>query len=217
MMTDDVLMEKVNELKSIPEVRLQIEQRLREFTSFSDKDDSEWFSEMCFCLLTSNSRADTAMKIQEELGARGFIDSSADEIKDVIMKHKHRFHNNKTRFIMAARDRGLTSVRKTIEPLALRSQEEAREWLVSNVKGLAYKEASHFLRNVGFFDLAILDRHILNLMKEYGYIEERPKSLNRKNYVEIENVFKEMARMNSMSCAELDFYMWYMKAGGVLK
>jgi N-glycosylase/DNA lyase len=94
---------------------------------------------------------------------------------------------------------------------------QAREWLVKNIKGLGYKEASHFLRNVGYKNLAILDRHIVNLMLEHGYIEEKPKSLNRKIYTELENIFKKIADKLKMSMAELDMYMWYMKTGKVLK
>jgi len=35
------------------------------------------------------------------------------------------------------------------------------EWLVKNLTGLGYKEAGHFLRNIGSGKIAILDRHIL--------------------------------------------------------
>ena len=39
---------------------------------------------------------------------------------------------------------------------------EIREWLVENVRGMGYKESSHFLRNIGLGEnIAILDRHIL--------------------------------------------------------
>ena len=92
----------------------------------------------------------------------------------------------------------------------------AREWLVKNVKGIGYKEASHFLRNVGYKNLAILDRHILNLMDEEGLIE-KPKSLTRKNYLEIEKKFIALSKRLKMSAAELDLHMWHMKTGEVLK
>ena len=93
----------------------------------------------------------------------------------------------------------------------------AREWLVKNIKGLGYKEASHFLRNVGFCNLAILDRHIINLLIENGLLKEKPKSLTKKIYLEIEERFMALAGSLKMSAAELDLYMWYIKAGEVLK
>ena len=88
---------------------------------------------------------------------------------------------------------------------------------MKNIKGLGYKEASHFMRNVGYNNLAILDRHILNLMLEQGYLRAKPKTLTRKTYFEIEQKFKKIADGLRMSMAELDLYMWYMKTGEVLK
>jgi N-glycosylase/DNA lyase len=79
------------------------------------------------------------------------------------------------------------------------------------------KEASHFLRNVGHKDLAILDRHILNLMFDRGYLLERPKTLTPKQYLAVEETFNMIAENLEMSSAELDLYMWYMKTGIVLK
>ena len=73
------------------------------------------------------------------------------------------------------------------------------------------------MRNVGYFNFAILDRHILNLMKDHGVIKEKPKPVSKRKYFEIENKFKEMAERIKMKPAELDFYMWCMKTGEVLK
>ena len=44
------------------------------------------------------------------------------------------------------------------------------------IKGLGYKEASHFLRNIGFPGYAILDKHILNSLREMGVIGKRMRS-----------------------------------------
>ena len=82
---------------------------------------------------------------------------------------------------------------------------------------VGYKEASHFLRNIGFKNLAILDRHILNLMLEEGLIEERPKPLGGKKYLGIEKRFLKLAKGLKMPAAELDLFMWFMKTGKVLK
>lgn len=52
---------------------------------------------------------------------------------------------------------------------------------------MSYKEASHFLRNVGFGeDIAILDRHILKNLVKLEVINELPKTLTPKLYLEIE-------------------------------
>jgi len=94
---------------------------------------------------------------------------------------------------------------------------QAREWLVKNVKGIGYKEASHFLRNVGFDNLAILDRHVLSVLHEYGLIDEVPRSLTCGRYLEIEEKLVELSEKLGLTLGELDLYLWYLKTGEVLK
>lgn len=204
----------IKEIKYIKNssVKNKVDKRLKEFKNFKNKNTKEWFSELCFCILTANSKAVTALKIQEELTPKGFCEYSLNNVRKTIRKNKHRFYNNKAKYIIAARKH--IDIKNKIKGLG---EIKAREWLVKNVKGLGYKEASHFLRNVGCKNLAILDRHILNLMKEYNLIKEKPKILNKKNYLEIETIFKKIADTLKMPCARLDLYMWYMKTGEVLK
>ncbi len=202
---------QIEELRK-SDVRNVVEQRLKEFKEFENKTDKEWFCELCFCLLTANSRAQTAINIQNELGADGFLDLTREEITEAIKRNKHRFHNNKARYIVEARK--YKDIRSIIKDM---DEKTAREWLAVNIKGLGYKEASHFLRNTGGTKLAILDRHILNLFLENGYLIEKPSSLNRKKYLEIEEIFNKIAELLDMNSSELDLYMWYLKTGEVLK
>ena len=84
---------------------------------------------------------------------------------------------------------------------------------------MGYKEASHFLRNIGFADdLAILDRHILKNLKIFGIIEEIPKSLSKKKYLEIEKAMKKFAiEKVKVPVAHLDFLFWYLFNGEIFK
>jgi len=199
------IIKQINVLKK-SSIKNKIDNRLKEF-----ENNKEWFSELCFCLLTANSKAKTAINIQNELGEKGFLNYDVEKIKDSIIKNKHRFHNNKSKFIVEARK--FSDIK---ELLKNKNEFESREFLVENVKGLGYKEASHFLRNVGYKNLAILDRHIINLMIENKIIE-KPKNLSKKNYLYVEEKFKEISEKTNMNCAEVDMYMWYMKTGEVLK
>ena len=93
---------------------------------------------------------------------------------------------------------------------------EIREWIVKNVKGLGYKEASHFLRNIGYKNLAIIDFHIIDVLVKNKIIK-RPKTLTKKKYLEIENKLRTIAKKAKMTLAELDLYLWYMETRKVLK
>lgn len=191
----------------------RVDNRLKDFSRFSKRSGEEWFSELCFCILTANSKARTAIAIQKELRAEGFLHCTKAQLSSCIRRNKHRFHNNKARFILAARK--FSDVRDVLR--GLKTSQEKREWLVANIKGLGYKEASHFLRNTGHFDLAILDRHVLNILLENQLLKDKPKSLTRKDYLEIEEKLARICKRLNMSQAELDLYLWYMKGGDVLK
>ncbi|MBU1201552.1 MAG: N-glycosylase/DNA lyase [Nanoarchaeota archaeon] len=209
------LIKQVIDLKN-SSVGKVVEQRLVEFDSFKKRSSEDWFCELCFCLLTANSKASTAIKIYDELGFKGFSEYSLEDVTAVIRKYNHRFHNNKAKYIVQARE--FLDLKWIIQGVAHEEGSSgAREWLVENVKGIGYKEASHFLRNVGFKDVAILDRHILNLMVENNLLKQKPKSLSKKNYLELEQNFKKVANKAKMSVAELDLYMWCLKVGDVLR
>lgn len=193
-----------------------IDAKLSYFSSYLS--DEQWFSELCFCLLTANAKSQTACDIQEFLGYDGFVTLSEDALARVILSHKHRFYRVKAGYIVEAR-KYHRNIKKEIESMLAQGMHivEVRDSLALSVKGFGYKEASHFLRNVGFFDLAILDRHILGLMVEYGYISEKPKTLTKHVYHKVEKVFEKMAQQVGMKPGELDYYMFYVKTGKVLK
>ncbi|MFH0835233.1 MAG: N-glycosylase/DNA lyase [Candidatus Micrarchaeota archaeon] len=174
------------------------------------KRNSDWFSELCFCLLTANWTAEGGMRIQKEGG--DFASLPAKQIRALLKRCGHRFPNARAKYICEAKRHrdALRDLRR------LPNDAERREWLVRNVRGLGYKEASHFLRNVGFLDAAIIDRHILNVLAEYGIIK-KPKTLTRRRYLEIEGALRRIARRMRLSLGELDFYLWWMKTGKILK
>ena len=86
------------------------------------------------------------------------------------------------------------------------------------MKGLGWKESSHFLRNVGYFDVAILDRHIVSNMREHRLTQEDDKKgLTKRRYLEYERLLEYVAERVDMTLGEMDLYLWYRKTGKVLK
>jgi N-glycosylase/DNA lyase len=202
-------------------VKTKIRGRLNEFRKiWQQGDDYDIFAELVFCLLTPQSKAkscDSAVGslIKKNLILNGSLSKIAKELKDYT-----RFHNNKARYIVVARKtftiNGSISIKNHITSLG--DTKEVREWFVSNVKGLGYKEASHFLRNIGFGeDLAILDRHILKNLKIMGIIEEIPTSMTKRRYFRIENKMREFSKRTKIPMAHLDLLLWYKETGEIFK
>lgn len=80
------------------------------------------------------------------------------------------------------------------------------------------KEASHFLRNIGFSNnqIAILDRHILKNLKAQNLIKET-KIKSEKHYLEIEQIYLNYAKETNIPADELDLLWWSQENGEIFK
>lgn len=195
------------------ETRKQVRARLKEFRALGKKGNPALFRELCFCILTANFHAERSIRIQRAVGD-GFLTLSEKRLAGKLKTLGHRYPNARAGYIVEAR----THMGELAEIAKSRNSSESRTWLVENVKGIGYKEASHFLRNTGHRDLAIIDFHIIDLLAEYGLIGGKPKGvIARKRYLQIENLLKKVAAKLNISLAELDMYLWYAETGKVLK
>lgn len=207
----DQLLKHIENLKK-SSVKRVIDKRINEFKEAGTGSNNEVFKELCFCLLTANYNAEKSIHIQNNLND-GFLSLLEADLVDMLKKFGHRFPNARAKFILESR-KYINSIKDILSSFA--SDKEAREWLVENVKGLGYKEASHFLRNIGYENCAIIDFHIIDLLVRYNLIE-KPKSLTKAKYIEIENLLREIASKANLNLAELDLYLWFTETGKVLK
>ena len=183
-------------------------------------DDERIFEELCFCILTANTSAEMGMK-------------AIDKIRDLLMEGRveemsknlegiYRFNNLRPAYIMHTRNYLKNDLnfklKEKIESLRY-SREELRDFFAFNegIKGLGYKEASHFLRNIGFKGYAILDKHILNSLFEFGVIEELKRPSTREKYREIEQKMVLFSNEIRIPMDELDLLLWSRKNGKILK
>jgi len=203
--------EEIERLKQI--IGEKVREKIREFEEMKNKNDKEIFKELCFCILTANFSAERGIKIQKEVD-EGFIYLSKSELEKKLRELGHRFPRTRAEYIFEAR-KSMNFLRNIISSKL--NGKEIREILVREIKGIGYKEASHFLRNIGYKDVAIVDRHILKFLVSYGIVEKEFRSLNKKRYLEIESKLEFIARRINVSLAELDFYIWYMMTRKILK
>ncbi|WP_349763182.1 N-glycosylase/DNA lyase [Fusobacterium sp. SYSU M8D902] len=207
--------------KKYLEIKEDIEKRLKEFKSVWDNGNNrDIHVEMSFCILTPQSKAVNAWQAITTLRDNGLLfNGSAEEIVEYL--NIVRFKNNKSKYLVELREKMTDSTGEIITKDFFSSFEEiskAREWIVKNVKGMAYKEASHFLRNVGFGkEIAILDRHILKNLVRLEVIDEVPKSITPKLYLEIERKMKDYCKFVNISMDSLDLLLWYLEAGEIFK
>jgi len=89
--------------------------------------------------------------------------------------------------------------------------------LNQNVNGIGRKESAHFLRNIGYNNLAILDRHILKHLVTCGVFDEIPNISTKSRYDNVSNEFMKFADSVGIPMDELDLLFWAEEAGEMLK
>jgi len=193
-----------------------IDRRIREFSHVIECGGDRILLELLFCLCTPQNKALRCWDFVKKLYLTG-VYRKGDPASIRRLASGIRFKNRKSRYMADAiklfNEGGLDWILDREY-----GDVEAREALVMGVRGIGYKEASHFLRNIGYsFELAILDRHILRWMARYRLVNRPIKTLTRRRYYMLEMRFRWFARMLRLSPAELDLLLWALETGYVFK
>jgi len=195
-----------------------IRKKLRQFEDALNQPDEKVFAELCFCICTPQSKAvlcDEAIAALEKSNL--LLKGGVGQIRRFL--RRVRFSGRKANYIVKARrlfkKNGKIRIKERLT--SFNDVYQLREWITKNVKGVGMKESSHFLRNVGLGkNLAILDRHILRKLKEFGVIGE-VKGLTKKRYLSIESKMMAFAEGLNISMEELDLLLWSRETGRVFK
>jgi N-glycosylase/DNA lyase len=197
-----------------------IAKRLAEFRAAGRKGDDVLFEELCYCILTAGSSAKMGMRTVDAL--RDLLQEGSErELQERARRHRVRFWRVRPSYIVKTREH-LREVcgMKLGELLASFDCPEARrDFFARNksIKGLGFKESSHFLRNIGFPGYAILDKHILNSLREMGVISSRMRSTTPRGYLAIERKLQRFAGEIGIDMDHLDLLLWSRKTGEILK
>ena len=200
--------------------RAEIRTRLAEFQSvWQTGTDARLWEEMVFCFFTGGCSAKMGLRSVDAV-RHLLADGSQPEIA-AALSGVHRYPNARARYVFASRD-----FLKRHCDLKLRAKLEGfdcglsrRDWLVKEkgIKGLGYKEASHFLRNVGFRGYAILDKHVLRCLAELKIIESPEPPNTRSKYLTVEGKLRDLTEKTKIDFDEMDLVLWSMKTGQILK
>lgn len=173
----------------------------------NDRSDEHIATELMFCLQTAQSSAKAARVTVKKLQECGILQTAnAQQIHNCM--EGVRFSEKKSEYMHKAREQ----VPMIKERLGL-PKEELRDWLVDNIKGMGPKLASHFLRNIGIFGLAILDVHVQKFLARNGIFKGEVGKLDKKGYVENEKIFLQLAKQLEIPPEELDIAIWMMGNG----
>jgi N-glycosylase/DNA lyase len=198
----------------------EIRARLAEFEAvWQSAPDERLWEEMVFCFFTGGCSARMGMRSVEAV--RPFLQHGNFEQLSGALSGVHRYPFARAGYIVASREflREHCDLKLRNKLLSFTDDLERRDWLVKEkrIKGLGYKEASHFLRNVGLKGYAILDKHILRSLAELKIIDEPKPPNTRSKYLRIEQQLKNFACQLEIDFDEMDLVLWSLKTGEILK
>lgn len=193
---------------------------------YKRENDKRLFAELAFCICTPQTKARSGAAAIIDLYNHNLLFKGSEEsIANILIKHV-RFHNMKARNIVLARKLYFPKekfiLRERIDD-AIKNDSivSLRNELAKEVKGYGLKEASHFLRNIGFGQkIAILDRHIMRVMSKLDILPESmtPKtSLTKNNYMSCESNLVEYSKKEKIPMEYLDFVFWYDATNDIFK
>jgi N-glycosylase/DNA lyase len=200
--------------------RREIGARLAEFAEvWRTGTDARLWEEMVFCIFTAGASARMGLNSIEAI--RHLLARGTYEELSAALQRKHRYPNSRSGYICVTREflEGDCEMRLRERLESFADPVERRDWLARSrgVKGLGYKESSHFLRNVGLRGYAILDKHILRCLFEVGVIDTPQPPSTRARYLATEECLRRFARDVKIDFDELDLVLWSMKTGEILK
>ena len=201
-----------------PNIEENIEKALLDYKKVWEVEE-KIYEELCFCILTPQSSAKQAMKTINLLKEHHLLDKGFALEKEKYCKNVRFFRTKAKRLEIAQEKFAKHKLKKMLIANGLPHDAiKCREFLLKEVNGYGLKEASHFLRNIGFGEkIAILDRHILKNLVKCGVIKEVPKHLSKKQYLEIEEKMRAFCEKHKISFAKLDLIFWSNETGEVLK
>ena len=207
---------------SYAERRKEIRARLREFRQvWRTASDTRLWEEMVYCIFTAGASAKMGLRSVEAL--RPLLGSGAQKemTRALVAAGAHRFPNSRPAYVVVTRDylQECFSMRLRERLASFKDPIERRDWLARDprVKGLGYKESSHFLRNIGFKGYGILDKHIVRCLCELNVIDSPKPPTTRARYLETESRMRRFAADAGIDFDELDLLLWSTKTGEILK
>lgn len=158
--------------------------------------DEELEMFMVFCIINRQNLYATVCKCFDILGSfglslrKGLKEATEEKIEACLRSGGHRFPKQTARFLKLWGD-------NPIDP-----RTASRLELIENVKGIGWKLASMFLRNTRGERYAVIDVHIKSFMAGVGF------DLAKLKYLEIEQLFLDLAKSMGEDPIELDLAIW---------
>lgn len=194
-------------------------------------NEKKLLTELILCILSSQEKYEIALAASKEIrrslvipSNKAGLRSTNKAIERVLLrpikfKYQHKKYSRRIRFFQ----RKIEYIAKTIENIYLskltlrsiicaenRSAVEIRRKVMDYGYGIGPKQASMFLRNVGYSnELAVLDKHVVDYMRILGLTDFYVNTVSNIHiYQQMESKLKLYAAENQLNLLHLDLAIW---------
>jgi len=204
----------------------EIKQALSDFEKLRDSDNSRLFKELVFVILTSQTDAERSWKATEELEKANLLEKgSKQDIAKILEKNGIQYEKNKAAYIIENREMlSQPTLKEPGKGLKIQNKidsenlEKTRKWFAENIRGLSWKGASHFLRNIGYGNsFAIISGRISSKMFELDYLKDPKQPSGKQEYLKAEKQMQKLSKDLEIEIKELDLVLWSMETGKIFK
>jgi N-glycosylase/DNA lyase len=171
------------------------------------------WTELVFCIVSSQERTTRARLAANLIGGRMSehkILTGFGSVEEILAETqvRLRFHNRKIEHICASWERFQSNSLELLDPERhFTCESDARDFVMSEFSGLGPKQASMFLRNIGYGNsLAVIDSHVAWTVEVVFGIPDGNK--NWKKYLETEQALRYFADGIDLTVAALDVILW---------
>ena len=204
---------------AIRDVCVALKEKERASTCWSQRSEDDLWRELVSCILGSRVRFETAHAAVERMDDMHLLSSSRrparfDQYeKDTVtaLSGGYPFYRMRANQIRRAAEH-VYCTRGSIRDLLVHAGDvcSARRLLAAEVSGLGPKQASLFLRNIGYAkNVAVLDVHVLTYMTWVGLIDAPLRSVSTVHkYETLEDSFIEHAWSFDCTPDQFDLAVW---------
>ena len=191
----------------------------RSFASWEQYSEDDLWRELVYCILGSRVRFEVVHAAIERMDELCLLSESPrnahfdryEEDTVTALSKGYPFYRVRARQIRRAAEHVYTS-RRSISDLLKRASDarSVRRILTAEVAGLGPKQASLFLRNIGFAKrIAVLDVHILTYLRWIGLIDSPLKSVpTMGKYEALEDAFLQHSYSFGIPPDQFDLGVW---------
>lgn len=218
--------------KTIQEMCAEVEATSKPHTDWQSLSEEQLMYEAAVCMFSSQMIFEVAAAAAGRIGEHGLFNWSiiSNETSDyeanlvaILCEPLSVEIDGKTRKMMPRfKNRWASLLSSTVEEiyvcgtslyeilLSSRSSRDAREILVERVWGFGPKQASLFLRRIGYCsELAVLDTHVLDYLQLVSGITQKPGALSRlPAYERVEDEFRQVANGFGYPVGCVDLATW---------